>query len=78
MSYYDIIYEHAADNYGLITSAQAKELKIPSIELVKLSHRGRLQRLWQGVYRISHYIPVPLDKYAEAVAIVGEGAFIYG
>jgi predicted transcriptional regulator of viral defense system len=78
MSYYDIIYEHATDNYGLITSAQAKDLKIPSIELVKLSHRGRLQRIWQGVYRISHYIPAPLDKYAEAVAIVGEGAFIYG
>ena len=78
MSYYNIIYEFAADNYGLITSAQAKELKIPSIELVKLSHRGRLQRIWQGVYRISHYIPTALDKYADAVTIVGDGAFVYG
>ena len=78
MSYYEIIYEYAADNYGLITSAQAKELGIPSVELVKLSHRDRLQRIWHGVYRISHYIPTPLDKYAEAVAIVGEGAYIYG
>ena len=78
MSYYETIYEYAADNYGLITTAQAKELEIPSIELVKLSHRDRLQRVWQGVYRISHYIPTPLDKYAEAVAIIGEGAFIYG
>jgi len=78
MSYYETIYEYAADNYGIITSAQSKELKIPNIELVKLSHRNRLQRIWQGVYRISHYIPTHLDKYAEAVAIVGEGSYIYG
>ena len=78
MSYYDTIYEFAADNYGLITSTQAKALNIPGVELVKLSHRGRLTRIWQGVYRISHYVPTPLDKYAEAVAIVGDGAFIYG
>ena len=78
MSYYETIYEYAADNYGLITTAQAKELEIPSIELVKLFHRNRLRRIWHGVYRISHYIPTSLDKYAEAVAIVGEGAYIYG
>ena len=78
MSYYEIIYEYAADNYGLITSAQARELDIPSVELVKLSHRNRLQRIWHGVYRIPHYVPTSLDKYAEAVAIVGEGSFIYG
>jgi predicted transcriptional regulator of viral defense system len=71
-------YEHAADNYGLITSAQAKELGIPNIELVKLSHRGRLLRVWQSVYRIPQYVPTPLDKYAEAVAIVGNEAFVYG
>lgn len=78
MSYYDVIYEYAADNYGLITTDAARELGIPGIELVKLSHRGRLEHIWHGVYRIEHYIPAPLDKYAEAVAIVGEGAYIYG
>ena len=78
MSYYETIYEYAADNFGLITSAKASALDIPNVELVKLSHRGRLVRVGHGVYRIIHYVPTPLDKYAEAVAIVGENAYIFG
>jgi predicted transcriptional regulator of viral defense system len=78
MKNYDIIYEYAADNYGLITSSEAKMLGIPNVELVKLAHRGRLRRLGHGVYRIAHYIPTPYDKYAEAIALVGRGTAIYG
>ena len=78
MSYYEIIYEYAADNYGLITSAKAKDLDIPNVELVKLSYRGRLIRIGHGVYRITRYIPTSLDRYAEAVALVGEDSYIYG
>ena len=78
MSYYETIYEHAADNYGLITSANAKAFDVPVVELVKLSHRGRLVKIGHGVYRIAHYIPTPLDRYADAVAIVGGDAYIYG
>jgi len=78
MKNYDVIYEYAADNYGLITSSEAKSLGIPNVELVKLAHRGRLRRLGHGVYRLTHYIPTAYDKYAEAVALVGNGAMIYG
>ena len=62
---YDTIYEHAADNYGLITSSEAKVLGVPNIELVKLAHRGRLSRLGHGVYRVKHYIPTMYDKYCK-------------
>ena len=75
---YNTIYEHAADNYGLITSNEAKLLGVPNIELVKLAHRGRLRRLGHGVYRVEHYIPTMYDKYAEAIAIVGKSAILYG
>ena len=78
MKNYDIIYEYAADRYGLIASSEARELGIPNVELVKLAHRGRLRRLGHGVYRIVQYIPTAYDKYAEAVALVGNGAVIYG
>jgi hypothetical protein len=78
MSYYGDIYEYAADNYGLITSAEAKGIGIPAMELVKLAHRRRLLHIGHGVYRVEHYIPTPLDKYAEAVSIVGNGAYIFG
>ncbi|MCL2606485.1 MAG: type IV toxin-antitoxin system AbiEi family antitoxin domain-containing protein [Coriobacteriia bacterium] len=78
MAYYDDIYEHAADNYGLITSAQAKDMGIPNIELVKLAHRGRLIRVGQGIYKLARHIPVPHDPYAEAVALVGADAYLFG
>jgi predicted transcriptional regulator of viral defense system len=78
MSYYDDIYEYAADNYGLITSSGAYDISIPNVELVKLAHRGRLSRLGYGVYRVAHYIPTPLDKYAEAVSLVGRNAYVFG
>jgi predicted transcriptional regulator of viral defense system len=48
------------------------------VELVKLSHRGTLYRVGHGVYRIKHHVPTALDKYAEAVALVGSGAYLYG
>jgi len=78
MKTYDTIYEHTADNYGLITSSEAKRLDISNVELVKLAHRGRLHRIGHGVYRIIPYIPTAYDKYAEAIALVGNGAAIYG
>jgi hypothetical protein len=78
MSYYDSIYEYAADNYGIITTDDARQIEIPSVEMAKLAQRGRLVHVGQGVYKIRQYIPTPLDAYAEAVAIVGHGAYIYG
>lgn len=78
MSYYEEIYERAADNYGIITSADAHEMGIPVVELGKLRSRGRLTRIGHGVYRIVQYIPTPLDSYANAVALVGRDAYLYG
>jgi predicted transcriptional regulator of viral defense system len=78
MSYYEEIYERAADNYGIITSTDAREMGIPVVELGKLHSRGRLKRIGHGVYRIIQYIPTPLDSYANAVALVGRDAYLYG
>lgn len=78
MSAYDKIYEIAADQYGLITTDEAKDLGIPNIELTKLAHRGKLKRLGYGLYRISRYIPTALDIYAEAVKMVGSDACLNG
>jgi hypothetical protein len=78
MSYYSIIYEYAIDNYGLITSSQASSIAVPSIELVKLAERGRLDRIGHGVYRVVPYVRGELDIYAEALALVGEGSYVFG
>ena len=78
MTIYDDIYEIAADNYGLVTSAEAKGAGASDKELSRIAKDGRLARIGYGVYRIKHWVPTELDPYAEAVALVGPGAYLYG
>lgn len=78
MKHFDCIYEIAADNYGLVTSAEAREAGIVSAELKRWVDDGRLERRGQGVYKLSRYIPTPYDRYAEACALVGDDAYLYG
>ncbi len=78
MTIYDDIYEIAADNYGLVTSAEAKGAGASDKELSRIAKDGRLTRIGYGVYRIKHWVPTELDPYAEAVALVGLGAYLYG
>lgn len=78
MTYYDDIFEVASDNFGLITSAQARGLGIAKEELSKLQARGKLERIGHGVYRVKHHVPSALDIYADAVALVGPEAYVFG
>jgi len=78
MTKFNDIYELAADNYGLITSAQAREIGVTNNELVQYARRGKVERIGQGLYRLTHYVPTPYDSYAEAVALVGPEAYLYG
>ncbi|MCL1798052.1 MAG: type IV toxin-antitoxin system AbiEi family antitoxin domain-containing protein [Eggerthellaceae bacterium] len=77
MTYFDVIYDQAADNYGLITAAQARSFGVPNINLVKMARRGSLRRVGHGIYRLARHVPTPFDKYAEAVTLLGEGSYIY-
>lgn len=78
MSYFDDIYEVAADNYGLVTTADAAAMGIRGNELVRMAERGLLVRRGYGVYRLARYIPTAYDPYAEAVALVGPGGYLFG
>ncbi|MEG0303584.1 MAG: type IV toxin-antitoxin system AbiEi family antitoxin domain-containing protein [Gordonibacter sp.] len=78
MTYYDDIYEIAVDNYGLITSAEAKELGVSDQDMSMLAKRGRLEKRGHGVYKLTRYVPTPYDAYAEAVVLVGPHAYLYG
>ena len=78
MTKFNDIYELAADNYGLITSAQAREIGITNNELVQYAKRGKIEHIGQGLYRLAHYIPTPYDSYAQAVAFIGSDAYLYG
>jgi predicted transcriptional regulator of viral defense system len=78
MTYYDDIYELAVDNYGLITSAEARRLGISDQDMKMLEKRGRLLKRGHGVYKLARYVPTPYDAYAEAVVLVGQHAYLYG
>ena len=78
MTYYDDIYEIAVDNYGLITSAEAKALGASDQDMKMLAKRGRLVKRGHGVYKLARYVPTPYDAYAEAVVLVGPRAYLYG
>ena len=75
---YNRIFDEAIENYGLITTSKARELGISPGILVDLAYRGRLTRIGQGVYQLVQYAPDIKDPYAQAVALVGEGSYLYG
>ncbi len=78
MSLYDDIYEVAADNYGLVTSAEVAELGGKTKDVARFVKDGRLSKVGRGVYRIAHHVPTRRDAYAESVALVGSDAYLFG
>lgn len=78
MKHFDEIYEVAADNYGIVTAAQARGLGISKSELSRWVDAGRLERRGRGVYKLIMHTPTELDPYAEAVALVGDDSFLLG
>lgn len=65
------LWEVAADQYGYVTTADAAALGIPAVELGKLAHRGKLERVHYGVYRVPEIPVSDLDPYMLAVLWAG-------
>jgi len=61
------LWEVALDQYGYVTSFDAARLGLPKIELTKMAHRGRLLRIFQGVYRFPEFRVSGRDQLMEAV-----------
>lgn len=77
MAKYDDIYD-AVDDFGLITSAEAKDLGVSNAEMVQLARRGKLERVARGVYRMPVWPYQEATPYALAVKTVGADAYLYG
>ena len=78
MTHWDTINEIGLDNYGIVTTDDARGICNPRIELPRWAKSGRLENIGRGVYRLRLYTPSEYDQYAEAVALVGKEAFVYG
>ncbi len=77
MAKIDDIYD-ATDDYGLITSAEARDLGISEAEVVQYAARGRLVRMARGLYRVPVWPYQEQAPYAVAVKAAVEGAYLYG
>ena len=78
MTKYESIFDIAADNHGLISAAQARQVGMSNNELVQYARRGRISKVGHGLYQITQWIPQPNDTYAWAVMAVGPDALLYG
>ncbi|WP_101721058.1 type IV toxin-antitoxin system AbiEi family antitoxin domain-containing protein [Eggerthella timonensis] len=77
MAKIDEIYD-AVDDFGLITSAEARDLGVSNAELTQLARRGKLQRVARGVYRMPVWPYQEASPYAIAVKSAGPDAYLYG
>lgn len=78
MTHFDEIYEIAADGYGIVTASQAREAGVTTGEMRRWRADGRLVRRGHGVYKVARWVPTHLDAFAEAVALVGDGSYLWG
>lgn len=76
MTYRDQVRDIAFDQYGYVTTKDAADLGIPTIELRKLAARGALTNLAYGLYRFNDVPPTARDQFAEALLRVGDGAYL--
>lgn len=77
MTKIDDVYK-TVDDYGLVTSAEARELGVSDAELVQMAARGRLVRVARGVYRVPVWPYQEHAPYAIAVRATGEDAYLCG
>jgi predicted transcriptional regulator of viral defense system len=63
----DELFPIAEENEGFVTAAQARSLGIKDSVPVRLTQRGKLQRVARGVYRIPYFPSDRLGQYREAI-----------
>lgn len=60
------LYKLAEPQAGYFTAAQALEAGMLQVRLAQLHHRGDIERVTRGVYRLARYPISPLGQYMEA------------
>lgn len=65
------LWEVALDSYGYVTTDDVRRLGINIVELVKLAHRGQLDKVGHGIYRFPQLPAQQLDPYMLAVLWTG-------
>jgi len=77
-TYKRMLWRLAVDQYGFVTTGQAREIGVPVVELAKLAHRGVLSNIAYGLYRVNDVPTTERDAFMAAVLRVGEDAYLMG
>lgn len=72
------LFDRAQDQYGYVTTDDARDLGVPPVELRKIAARGGVERVAYGLYRFEDVPHTAHDAYMEAVLRVGRDAFLVG
>ncbi len=56
----------AAEQWGLVTTAQARSVGVSPQAVARLTNQGALERMTHGVYRVTGAPPSPLDNLRAA------------
>ncbi len=75
-TYRERLFELAQDRHGFVTTDDARELGIPTIELRKLAHRGKLEHVSRGVYQFPQLAGSMNETYLRATLTVGNHAYL--
>lgn len=78
VKYREIVREIALDHYGYVTTREAADAGVPTVELPKLAARGGLVNVAYGIYRVPDIPPTVYDQFAEALLRAGEGSYLHG
>ncbi|WP_166791749.1 type IV toxin-antitoxin system AbiEi family antitoxin domain-containing protein [Cryobacterium frigoriphilum] len=71
MSVQDRLWEIAVEQYGYVTTRDARTVGASAIDLAKLAHRGQLSRAAHGVYRFDQLPVTARDEFMLAVLWTG-------
>ena len=71
MSVQDRLWDIAIEQYGYVTTRDAKAIGAGAIDLTKLAHRGQLSRAAHGVYRFDQLPVTARDEFMLAVLWTG-------
>lgn len=75
-TYRERLFEFALDHRGFVTTNDARALGIPTIELRKLAHRGKLEQVSRGVYQFPQLAGSVNESFLRATLYVGADAYL--
>lgn len=75
-SFRERLFDLAREQHGFITTADARALGIPPVELRKLAHRGKLANIRRGLYQFPQLGGSLNESYLLATLQVGIDAYL--